>query len=287
MCMSAITDSCNRLAADQPTRVTEGLTRRRFFKMSATAAAGAAVVAAGGAVPALATQAPGRRVVDLTHRLFVDFPGFLGGGPSISVETIFDFDTAGFLAKEWTFYEHIGTHIDPPGHFLEGMASVDQLDVAALVAPIVVIDLTAKAAADPNATVELSDVKDWERRNGRIPGGALVCMRSGWDAKVHDGDAFRGGTGFPDLAFPGFGEEAADFLATRRHAVGLGVDTLSIDPGDSATFPVHFGFLATGGYGIECMANLASIPERGATAFVGAVPFEGAAGGPCRVIATW
>ncbi len=286
MCMSAITDSCNRLATDRPARE-EGLSRRRFFKMSATAAAGAAVVAAGGAVPALATQAPGRRVVDLTHRLFVDFPGFLGGGPSISVETIFDFDTAGFLAKEWTFYEHIGTHIDPPGHFLEGMASVDQLDVAALVAPIVVLDLTAKAAADPNATVELSDVKDWERHNGRIPDGALVCMRSGWDAKVHDGDAFRGGTGFPDLAFPGFGEEAADFLATRRHAVGLGVDTLSIDPGDSATFPVHFGFLATGGYGIECMANLASIPERGATAFVGAVPFEGAAGGPCRVIATW
>jgi kynurenine formamidase len=287
MCMSAITDSCNRLSADRPTPVPEGLTRRRFFKLSATAAAGAAVVAAGGAVPALAAQAPGRRVVDLTHRLFVDFPGFLGGGPSISVETIFDFDTAGFLAKEWTFYEHIGTHIDPPGHFLEGMASVDQLDVAALVAPIVVIDLTAKAIADPNATVELSDVRDWERRHGRIPEGALVCMRSGWDAKVNDGDAFRGGTGFPDLAFPGFGAEAADFLATRRRAVGLGVDTLSIDPGDSATFPVHFGFLATGGYGIECLANLASIPERGATAFVGAVPFEGAAGGPCRVIATW
>ena len=112
-------------------------------------------------------------------------------------------------------------------------------------------------------------------------------MRSGWDALVDDGNAFRGGTGFPDLAFPGFGAEAAEFLAQRRDPVGIGVDTLSLDPGDSADFAVHVGFLGSGRYGIECLSNLRSIPDRGATAFVGAIPFEGGSGGPCRVIATW
>jgi kynurenine formamidase len=254
-----------------------------------SAAAGAAAFVSAGAAPALAADRTRsrRHVTDLTHRLFVDFPGFLSPEPSISVETVFDYVPNGFLAKEWTFYEHIGTHIDTPGHFTPGLALVDELDVHALVAPIVVIDITAKAAVDPNATVDVDDIRGWERSHGRIPSGALVCMRSDWDAKVGNGDAYRGGTGFPDLNFPGFGADATEFLDARRNPVGIGVDTLSLDPGASQDFAVHVGFLGTGRYGIECMANLRDIPPKGATAFVGAIPFEGGTGGPCRVIATW
>ncbi len=289
MCMSAIPHvhgdghAHTHAAPDE----VEGLTRRRFFKMSAVAAAGAAIAATGVAPAAVAQDRTRRNVADLTHQLFIDFPGFFGGPPSISVRTVFDFETAGFLAKEWTFYEHIGTHIDTPGHFSPGAALVDELDVATLVAPLVVIDITAKANANPNAVVDVSDISAWEREHGRIPNGSLVTARSGWDAKVRDGDVFRGGPGYPDINFPGFGWPAAEFLADRRNVVGIGVDTLSLDPGNSQDFAVHVNFLGSGHYGIEALANLGGVPPRGATAFVGAIPYEGGTGGPVRVIATW
>jgi kynurenine formamidase len=46
-------------------------------------------------------------------------------------------------------------------------------------------------------------------------------------------------------------------------------------------------FLATDRYGIENLAGLDGIPPRGATAYVGLIPWEEGSGGPCRVIAAW
>ena len=110
-------------------------------------------------------------------------------------------------------------------------------------------------------------------------------MNSGWDQKVGDGDEFRGGAGFPDLNFPGFSIDATDWLVAHRDPVGIGLDTMSLDPGNSSTFDVHFGFLASGRYGIESLANLSLVPPRGALAFVGPIPWEDGSGAPCRVIA--
>jgi kynurenine formamidase len=227
-----------------------------------------------------------RRTMDLTHRLVREFPSFFGP-QAVFDQVITDFDSAGFLTKEWTLVEHIGTHVDSPGHFDEGNRLVDQLTPEDLVAPIVVIDITDKAVEDPNAMVEPEDLVAFEQRHGRIPERALVCMDSGWGSKVDDGTEFRGGTGFPDLNFPGFSIDATEWLVARRDPVGIGVDTMSLDPGNSATFDVHFGYLGTGRYGIESLANLSAIPPRGALGFVGPVPWEDGSGAPCRVIAAW
>ncbi len=181
----------------------------------------------------------------------------------------------------------MGTHIDTPGHFVEGLRLVDQLTARELVAPIVVIDISEKAAEDPNAVVERADLRAFERRHGRIPNGALVAMDSGWAAKAGDTGAFLGGPSFPDYNFPGFSIDAAEWLAARRDPVGIGVDTVSIDPGNSTTFPVHSGFLGSDRYGVEGLANLDRIPPTGATVFVGPIPWEEGSGAPCRVIATW
>lgn len=260
-----------------------GLSRRSFLKMGVTSAAAAALVAAP-AVPALASRGPRRGVVDLTHRLVRTFPSFLGP-QAVFDEVLFTIPDNGFYAKQWTFSEHIGTHIDTPGHFSLGMALVDELDPTTLIAPLAVIDIKDKALVDPNAVVEPNDLVAYERRHGRIPKGALVCMNSGWDAKVDDGDAFRGGTGFPDLNFPGFSSDATDWLLERRDVVGIGVDTASLDPGNSGDFAVHVSFLGSGRYGIENLANLDDIPAHGATAFVGPIPWEEGSGSPCRVLA--
>lgn len=282
MCAPVATDHHHSHSAES----SGSLTRRNLLRSSAAIAGGAALIGAGSAAPVAAF--PRRRLrnaVDLTHRLVRDFPSFFG--PQVVFdEVVNDFDTSGFFSKRWTLEEHIGTHLDSPGHFDEGNRLVDELDPDDLVAPIVVIDITDKALEDPNATVTPQDLIAYERRYGRIPRRALVCMNSGWAGKVADGDAFRGGAGFPDLNFPGFSSDATDWLVAKRDPVGIGVDTMSLDPGNSADFAVHNTFLATDRYGIESMANLDRIPPRGARAVVGPVPWEDGSGAPCRVIAS-
>jgi kynurenine formamidase len=150
-----------------------------------------------------------------------------------------------------------------------------------------VIDISSRAARDPDTAVTVDDLRRFERRRGRIPDGALVCMDSGWAAKVDDPLEFKGGDAFPNYHFPGFSLEAAMWLVERRDVTGIGVDTISLDPGNSQTFPVHVNFLATDRYGLEGLNNLDQIPPEGAVAYVGLIPWEKGSGGPCRVIASW
>ena len=223
---------------------------------------------------------------DLTYRLTTDFPTFFGDDAGGTRSTLNDFATDGFYIQQWSFQEQWGTHMDAPGHFGPDAWRVDEIPVDHLVAPLAVVDISAKATTDPNATVEVDDLVAYERRHGRIPAGAFVAMHSGWAAKLADGnDAYRGGAGFPDLNFPGFGIEAAMWLAQHRDVVGIGVDTLSLDPGNSADFAVHFGFLPTNRYGVENLAGLDAVRPAGATVVVGAVPWQDGSGGPSRVIA--
>jgi kynurenine formamidase len=277
MCLAETTD-----AVKLPIAHDHELSRRRFIRGGGALAAGSALAAAGPALPA-AGHGGRTRVIDLTHRLRKDFPTFDGHQPTD--EVIYNFDTAGFYAKRWEISEHTGTHIDTPGHFNEGMRLVDDLAAAELVAPIVVIDITVRARENPNATVDPDDLARFERRHGRIPPRALVCMNSGWAAKAGDTLAYLGGPAFPAFNFPGFSIEATDWLLAHRNPVGIGVDTVSLDPGNSTTFDVHVGFLGADRYGIENLVNLDQIPRRGADVFVGPIPWEDGSGSPCRVLA--
>ena len=150
-----------------------------------------------------------------------------------------------------------------------------------LICPLCVIDIAAKAAEDANATVDPEDIEAWISANGAIPAGALVAMQSGWAAKLGD-PSFRG-TG-DALAFPGFSKAATDMLM-EAGAGAIGVDTLSLDPGNSPDFAVHYSWLPTGRYGIECLAGLDRVPATGATAIVGAPTHKRGTGGPARVFA--
>jgi kynurenine formamidase len=251
---------------------------------------GGAGAALGAAFPAVAGAARGRRGVrrfqDLTHTFSAGFPVFVPGTEPVR-ETIADYAADGFYAQRWTFGEHAGTHMDAPGHFIPGARMSPDITPRELLLPIVVVDISDKAARNPDATVELEDLARFERRHGRIPEGALVAMDSGWASKVDDPLEFKGGEAFPDYHFPGFSEEAARWLARRRDVTAIGVDTLSLDPGNSTTFPTHAGFLATDRYGLENLNHLDKIPPRGATAYVGLIPWEQGSGGPCRVVAAW
>ena len=182
----------------------------------------------------------------------------------------------GFYAQEWTFGEHSGTHMDAPGHFVAGGRFVPQLRPAELVLPIVVIDIAARAARNPDAEVTADDIRRFERAHGRIPRDALVAMHSGWGTKLGT-PAFTGRDDSGVYHFPGFSEGAIDMLIAARRAAAIGVDTLSLDNGPSTTFVVHTKWLGADNYGLENLTNLDKIPAHGATAMVGVDPVGGRA----------
>ncbi|QEW22457.1 Kynurenine formamidase [Marinibacterium anthonyi] len=253
------------------------MSRRGLF--AAAAATGVAGLAASSARPVLA-QSSGK-VVDLTHTFTPDFPTF-SGEPGISMEKTVKFDESGYQLFRVTYDEHSGTHIDAPLHFSEDGMSVDELEPETLVCPLCIVDISARAAEDPNAMLMPEDIEAFVSANGDIPAGALVAMYSGWAEKVDDASFRNDADG--NFTFPGFSRPATDMLADMG-VVGIGVDTLSLDPGNSADFAVHYGWLPSGRYGIECLANLAALPATGATIFVGAPKHGGGTGGPARVMA--
>lgn len=255
------------------------MSRRHLFTGAAATAAMGVAAGAMSARPALA-QATGR-VVDLTQTYDSDFPTF-DGKPGILFEADKNFDPDGYHLFKLTIFEHTGTHIDAPLHFAEGGASVDALPVDNLIAPLCVIDISAKATEDANAMVEPADIEAWVSAHGAIPAGACVAMNSGWTARIGD-PSWRNR---PDgaLAFPGFSKAATDLLM-ETGAASIGVDTLSLDPGNSPDFAVHYSWLPSGRFGIEGLAHLDQLPPAGATVFIGAPKHRGGTGGPARVMA--
>ncbi|SLN24424.1 Kynurenine formamidase [Roseovarius gaetbuli] len=254
------------------------LSRRAFF--TATAAAGAATAL--GPLSAPAAMAAGHgSVEDLTHTYDADFPTYFGT-PGISSEQNFNFAEHGLNLMTLTVNEHTGTHVDAPLHFSADGASVDEIPLSTLVAPLCVIDITAKAAENPDAQLTPDDLKAWIAANGEIPDHACVALYSGWGAKTAT-DAFRGFDG-EKQHFPGFHVEAAQMLL-ETGAGSIASDTLSLDHGISADFATHYAWLPTGRFGIECIANLDRLPASGATIVVGAPKHRGGTGGPARIFA--
>jgi len=166
----------------------------------------------------------------------------------------------GYYQQRWSIYEHIGTHVDAPAHFNPNGRFADELTTRELMVPAVVIDIADRAAADPDTVVTVADLRTYERRYGRIDDGTAVLMYSGWGVKVRDPNAYRGPDAAGVLHFPGFGSDACEWLLRRRKIRALGVDTLSIDPGNSATFEVRKVLNGADRYGIENLANMDSLP---------------------------
>ena len=227
-----------------------------------------------------------RRFRDLTYPLTTTFPAFTPGQEAVR-RTAGTIENDGYYEQEWRINEHAGTHVDAPAHFTAGGRTAPELQPSELVTPAVVIDIAVHAARNPDAVVTVDDIRAFERQYGRIPDDAAVLMYSGWGAKVSDPDAYRGTDAAGTLHFPGFGQDACEWLLRHRRIRSLGVDTLSIDPGNSAMFDTHLTLTGADRYGLENLANLDRIPRTGVTIFVGLIPYERGSGGQARVLATW
>jgi kynurenine formamidase len=193
-----------------------------------------------------------------------------------------------YSSAKYVAPEHGGTHTDAPIHFNEHGITLDQLPLQQCIGPAAVIDFSARAEKDPDATLSVDDIKAYERAYGEIPDGAIVVARSGWGKYWPDRKRYMGTDKPGDVAglrFPGFSPEAIDFLLKNRHAAAIAIDTASIDRGASKDFPVHRLWLGANKPGFENVANVDQLPAKGATIFCIPMKIGKGTGGPTRIFA--
>jgi kynurenine formamidase len=194
-----------------------------------------------------------------------------------------------YAANNFSTSEHGGTHLDAPRHFAEGKWSSEQIPLERLVGPAVVVDVTA-AAANPDYQITPDVLEAWERANGSIPDGAIVLFRTGWgrhwpDSAKYLGTSKTGAEAVAELHFPGIHPDTARRLVARGTIDAVGIDTASIDYGQSKNFDTHQILFAANIPAFENVAQLDQVPARGS--FVIALPMKirGGSGGPLRIVA--
>jgi kynurenine formamidase len=232
-------------------------------------------------------------VVDLTQPLSEDTPVIqlpppFANTPGLTRHELSRYDDRG-PAWAWSrleIGEHVGTHFDAPIHWITGRDGEDLASVPAerLVGPAVVIDKSAEAAEDPDFLLTFDDVRAFEAEHGALPEGGWLLLRTGWDARAQDQEAFLNGG-----RTPGFDAECARRLAQETPLAGVGVETVGTDAGAAHSFdppfPVHHFMLGAGRYGITQLANLARLPATGALLVVAPLKLVGGTGSPARVLA--
>ena len=184
--------------------------------------------------------------------------------------------------------EHGGTHLDAPFHFFRGGMTAAEIPLDRLIAPAIVVDVVARAT--PDYLISTSDLEAWEADHGRIPDGSVLLFRTGWGDRWPDrlsylGTERTGPDAVPELHFPGIHPDAARWITEQRDVAAVGIDTPSIDYGQSTGFEAHLIIYSSNIPGFENVANLGTVPEWGA--YVVALPMKiaGGSGGPLRIVA--
>ena len=204
-----------------------------------------------------------------------------------SIETVFEGETDGgyyYSAYNITSAEHGGTHLDAPIHFSEGKHTVDQLSLNQLTGAAVVVDVSERALADNDYLVSVEDFTNWESKHGQLPNDIMILIRTGYgqfwpDAEKYMGTTERGEAAVAKLHFPGLHPDAATWLTTERNIKAIGLDTPSIDYGQSTFFESHRILFKENIPAFENIANLDQLPETGIYVVALPMKIEGGSGG--------
>jgi kynurenine formamidase len=224
------------------------------------------------------------RVVDMTYAINDKLPAWPGDDRTFEAKVNATPEKDGYFTRSFWMLEHYGTHMDAPAHFPPGKLFLDQIPVDHFFGPAVVIDVRDDVAKDADYRLTAMRVEKWEALHGRVPPGAIVVLRTGWSSRWPDQARYRNMDANSVMHFPGYSIAAAKLLMSRG-AVGLGIDTLSIDYGASKDFEVHRTDLPAGLYNLENLANVDQLPEAGAFLIAAPIKLEGGSGGAVRVFA--
>lgn len=230
--------------------------------------------------------------IDLTHNFDDDtiyWP--TAGGFKLHV------DSAGFTEKGYYYEansfssaEHGGTHLDAPIHFAEKRWTADQIPLDKLIGPVIVVDVSQKAKQNSDYQVSVDDFKSWEKEHGPMADGVIVILHTGngsnWpDREKYMGTAERGPQAVPKLHFPGLHPDAAQWLVDNRKIHAIGLDTPSIDYGQSTHFQSHVILFKHNIPAFENVANSHLLPPKGALVVALPMKIKDGSGGPLRMVA--
>jgi kynurenine formamidase len=195
-----------------------------------------------------------------------------------------------YAANNFFTSEHGGTHLDAPVHFAQGAQAVDQIPLDRFFGEAYVVDVVAKADASADYQVTAEDIQQAERAQGQIPAGAVLLLRTGFsrrwpDAARYLGTAQRGADAVKQLHFPGLHPDGARWLIANRQVKAVGIDTASIDYGQSTLYESHRALYERNLPAFENLTNLDRLPARGA--YIVALPMKigGGSGAPLRAVA--
>lgn len=240
----------------------------------------------------LSAQISNKKIIDLTYsfdentifwptqegfQLIEDFHG--------KTEKGYFYSSYGFKTAE-----HGGTHLDAPNHFFENRLTSDKIPLENLIGNAVVIDASEECEKNRDYLFGVTDFEKWEEQNGKIPEGSIVLLKSGYgkywpDREKYMGTDERGEDAVAKLHFPGLSEEGAKWLVNKRNIKAVGIDTPSIDFGQSKYFKSHVFLCGNNIPILENVANMDLLPPKGFEVIALPMKIKGGSGGPARVIA--
>lgn len=234
-----------------------------------------------------------KRFVDLTHAFSPGIPHWKGF-PDEKREILYSYEPgvgtlgSGFYSQSFTHVGQWGTHVDPPAHFVKGLRTVDQISVKEMILPLIVLDVHEKVANNPDYTVSMEDVRDWEKRHGPIPEGAFVAMRTDWSRRWPDMGAMQNRDAGGIAHYPGWSLEVLQYLYNDRKITASGHETTDTDPGIATSkddYSLETYILKQNHYQIELLTNLDKVPEAGALVVAAFPKPKDGSGFPARVFA--
>ncbi|MGV7221862.1 MAG: cyclase family protein [Nitrospinales bacterium] len=232
----------------------------------------------------------GVRIVDLTHK-FDKTTIYWPTNKHFELKIAHKGPTKGgywYESNDYSASEHGGTHVDAPVHFAEGKWSVDEIPIDNLIGKGILVDVSKKALGNPDYLISRKDFENWENLNGPILPGTIVLVRTGWESFWPDKQKYLGTDkpgDVPNLHFPGFSEDAARFLSNERKVSAIGLDTPSLDHGQSKDFMAHQVFGKTNTPGFENLNNLKALPAKGFRVIALPMKIGGGSGAPLRIVA--
>lgn len=247
--------------------------------------------AIGLALSAAAQDISSGRWVDLTHP-FNEQSVYWPTAETFTKTEVYHGHTEGgwfYAAYNFSAAEHGGTHMDAPIHFAEGANTADAVPIGQLIGPGSVIDVSRQSKENIDYLVSAMDIEAFEAKHGQIPAGAIVLLNTGRaglypNRAAYMGTAERGADAVPKLHFPGLGADGAALLVKRQIAA-VGIDTPSIDYGQSKDFAAHVALMTNNIPAFENVADMSTLPPTGSTIIALPMKIEGGSGGPLRIVA--
>lgn len=235
---------------------------------------------------------PSGSIIDLTHDFSEETVYWVTSKEFELEEVAKGMTDKGYYYSAFNFgaAEHGGTHLDAPIHFAENGQSVEEVPLEKLMGRAIKVDVSPKAAKNRDYQVGLKDLLAWEEENGKIPAKSIVLLETGYaqyypDKAQYLGTEERGAAAVKDLHFPGLDPEAAQWLVDHRDIHAIGIDTPSIDYGQSKNFESHVILLGKNIPVFENVASLMALPAKGFQVIALPMKIKGGSGAPLRIIA--